>query len=327
MKRTIAAAVLCLGLMSASAHAADNWLLVTFRVLAVCTESLEYYLSSDGIEWNAPGPILTTYNVNGATDGTRDPSIAKVASSTWDLLNTDCTGGNNFFDLSTSTTLYSWSNAAHISLASVAGLNHTWAPEWVKNLDGTLYLDGSGIPHITVTATTAMIASSGPFILYEVHPNSSDYTTWITPANWSNPAAITVTGVTTLIDTYMICVNGTASLCTGSGDTFYLFYDPFPGTEEIQYASSSTLTGTFTNIKTGNWIGSGTTLQEGPNMIHLSDRWRIYYDYNPTSSTVGNLAYQDSLDFNITTGAGSWSAAIFLGTGAQSKHGTVIPYP
>lgn len=289
------------------------------------TDSLNMFESTDGIRWYLGSPSgSANYVPNGSCTPVgcvRDPSIAKFGS-TWWIAHT-CVGalsGPHEWCLASSSDLVTFSSATQISTNAFSSSLDVLAPEWVKNPDGTPYLTAGSCPHIAM----ALSDLSSSFAVYESHPtNCADFT-----QPWSTPVVMAVTGETTYFDPMVVCRgSGTNEACTGSGDTFYLWYSHIDlgSAQNVQYASSSTLTGTYTRLSPGgNWIG-GSTNQEGPMTIKLSDRWRTYYDQVPGAVgdiQTGQISYIDSFDSWAT-----WSAPKYINSPIQAKHGTVIPYP
>jgi hypothetical protein len=276
-------------------------------------------VSSRGTQFADLGMV---YNCNSHPNGctVRDPDIAKFGS-TWWLLHTCGAAGNGQFCITHSTTLENWADYQIVTLNSTTA--QTYAPNWVHNPDGTPYLDTGGCPHAAVVyqpnGTTYHIA--------ETHPtNCSNFT-----QAWSQAAVLALpTGemVPNQLDPYIICMAPGGGNCTGTGDTFYLWYLELTlsTTQYINYASASSLTGTYTLVSPGgNWAGWPTPNQEGPALIKLSDRWRMYFDnvgHPPGDLTDGQIYYSDSFD-----NWGTWTTATPINTQVQAKHGTVIPYP
>ena len=280
-------------------------------------DQLDMYQSPDGIIF---GQIPVSYDCNSHSGGcyVRDPDIAKFGS-TWWVIHTCGNAGNGQFCITSSTDLDTWTNVQLVSLASTTV--PTYAPNWVHNPDGTPYLDNGGCPHAMVVYQP----SGSTYELAETHPsNCADFT-----QPWTAAQVLTVTGESNQeLDPYVVCESMGGGICTGTGDTFYLWYVSLvlSTTQYIQYASSSTVAGTYTLISPGgNWAGWPTPNQEGPAIIKLSDRWRIYFDnvgHPPGDLGDGQLWYSDSFD-NWAT----WSTAQPISTQIQAKHGSVIPYP
>ena len=281
---------------------------------------LHSFLSPDGISWEE---ILTSYNCNSHPSScyVRDPDVAKFGS-TWWLVHTCGNAAFGQFCITHSTDLKNWSN---VVLATVGTTNvPTYAPNWVHNPDGTPYIDRGGCPHAAVVYQPGI--TTAPYELAETHPtNCSDFT-----QPWTTAQVLTISGesITNQLDPYIVCVSPGGGTCTGTGDTFYLWYLELQlsTSEYINYASSSSVTGPYTRVSPGgNWAGWPTPTQEGPALIKLSDRWRMYFDnvgHPPGDLSDGQIYYSDSFD-NWAT----WTTSEPVSTQIQAKHGTVIPYP
>lgn len=273
---------------------------------------------------NYPYALVAT---NYAT-GLRDPGMIKVGS-TWFIAYTVLTPNVAYFQLISSTDLVNWSAPTNVSVtATVPTAQFVWAPRWFTDTDGSV--------HVFVSVSTVVTnppGTSSNFQIYEMHPTG----TLSLASTWSAPVLITVTGQTSIIDPQMTCMATGNIPCTGStsGNTYYLWYTTccfFGGGEYAQYSSSSTLTGTQTNVKTGDWAGwvchsGGTDFGcEGLQLIYLGSKWRVVFDYVKASSglTSGNLYFSDSTD-----GWATWSTKAILNSSPyqQAKHGTVLPYP
>jgi beta-xylosidase len=248
-------------------------------------------------------------NVNG-----RDPSIAKIGSN-WVIV---CTqdfelGG---IDVHVSSDLNLWVKTAIPAVVFGQTSYHVWAPEWAKNPDGTIWLDGGGVPHVYVAINIVNSTGAG-FQIYEMHPTASDYSTW------SNAALVTITGEINCIDPYPVVIAGNLWL-------WYVHY--LASTNEyIQYADMGAITSSYvgpgTIVQSGQWAGfaNGTSVgMEGPCLLQMSDRWRLYLDIvSPNfSSDAGQIHYSDSFDSWAT-----WTTPVTISTPDQVKHSTVIQYP
>lgn len=268
------------------------YILVTFNGTY---ENLRVLWSLDAIHFWGKTPDVY-YNPG---DGlTRDPSITYYGGKYW-LAHTNAIASPPLdeFTIASSTDGVTWSAPSYVSTAGGLSTDNTWAPKW--------FLDpaDSGLSSVHVFVSIAQDGTND-FQIYELHPTAADFSTW------SDPAAITVTGVSWLIDPFIVY----------KGSTYYLWYKS--SATYICYASASTLTGTYTNVQTGNWAGWGS-LQEGPSVLNLGGspvRWRIYMDDYQDSNTLGQLNYSESTDDWST-----WTAKVPINTPGQAKHGTIWP--
>lgn len=234
--------------------------------------------SHDGITWSQ---IPSTYTTCGTV--VRDPSIAYLpAAQKYWLVHTNST--TTTFDLASSWDGKAWTCIKQVSLAAVVSGTGAavWAPEWVHDPDGSLWLDTNGTPHVLVAASVSGTSDTG-FGIYEVHPTSADFT------QWSTPVLLTGSGFpTNLIDPYAVV----------GGEKFYLFYKN-ENSRYIELAVSGQLTTGYAITESGDWAGWGTPL-EGPSVIMVAPNiWRIYLD------AQGNGIYHSESTAGL---AGPWSA-------------------
>ncbi len=302
-------------------------------------------LSPDGINWGNPVYQFDLTNCNDGVSGAgigycaRDPGIGKFANNGW--IPYTCagqSGANNqaqwcltkidlaacFASISTCT----FSTVAYVSTSAFSASLRDWRPHWVVNADNTVFLNGSGCPSITYSATDA----STVFEIAEMHPTGScTSATDFGAATWSTPVVLTH------MDTNMI-----DSFTVWDGTNFNLFYVDivFSTNQSIQYGTSATITGTYTKQSSGvNWTGfqlGGQINQEGPSLLCATysgsfpsgscTKWRMYFDQ--IGAAVGNLIAGQINYSETTAGFGSgWSAPIPINTATQAKNGMVIPYP
>lgn len=237
-------------------------------------DEIAYLLvSEDGKDWSNlhKDPILTPVSGN-----QRDPAIIKIGNTFW-IAHTNST--NTYFTILSSSDLKQWNIICNVDMTNIANLYYVWGPQW--------FIDEDGSTHIFVCCSTNGLTTN--FQIYEVHPTNDTMTTW------SSPVLITITGENNIIDPYMVLKDG----------TYYLWYKE-EDTDYIQYASSATLLGTYTNIETGDWAGFGTP-RESPCLIQLdSDTWRIYVNEHSGFDSIA-VYYSDSTDDWIT-----WSTPIAI---------------
>ena len=328
---------------------------------------LKIYKSATGELWQEPTIAQYGNRMANPNGSTRDPEMAYFHAGTggatagWWILHTCAGGGSPNEDVhticitfttdfinfcATATQLSSACPGSapstptthYIDTTATSATLHDWAPSWVKNYDGTVYLDGSGCPHVFVLLTDGTTASEN---IYHITPGTcSDFT-----AAWNTGTLINYVASSqpAILDPNVTCVhgalNGTPTNCTGTGDTFHMFYVCQSGasSEFLQYATASTVAGTYTRQNascTVDWMGLGGNIQENPCLYHLSDRWRIYYDRipgNPAQLYAGQMAYSDSFDFLAT-----WSAPEYISTpgwnttntgAGNARGGCVAPFP
>lgn len=249
-------------------------------------DEIAYLLvSEDGKDWSLlqKDPIFIP-----VTGNQRDPAIIKIGSMFW-IAHTNFT--NTFFTVLSSSDLKQWSSVHDVDMTDIANLHYVWAPQW--------FIDADGSVHVFVCCSTNGLTSN--FQIYEVHPTNGAMTLW------SSPVLITITGENNIIDPFMIL----------KGGTYYLWYKE-EDTDYIQYASSATLLGTYTNVKTGNWASWGTP-RESPSLIQLNSiTWRIYINEHSGFNSVA-VYWSDSID-DWTT----WSAPVAVTSSWIVAASTVI---
>lgn len=192
---------------------------------------------------------------------------------------------------------------------------------YVASIDGSIPGEGNqAAPNPFVDPNTGILHvlyrlgnfSTGNNIrIYEVHP--------ITPGiytAWSAPVAMNLSDGTThtLSDPWMVYTNS----------TYYLIYTYYPGTgsEYINVATSSTMFGTYTPIKTGNWL-AGPNIQEGGIVLGSGNNWTIYID---ESATIGYQYATSTTGITGTYGSFTACGSPFLNAG-NVQHGSLIPFP
>lgn len=305
-----------------------GYLLTSFAVTrpatSVCATN-SVMTSIDAVNWNNTTPLsLAEISALGGTLGNRDPSIMKSPlDGTYWIAATACNTGN-LYDLQyvnctitqTANGGPYFSSCGSLQAVSVRTLGlgsavNTWAPEWFIDPNT------SGLTSIHLTVSVSSTGSTA-FKLYETHPTLSDFSTW------SNLVEITPTGASDVIDPFMVW---RADL-----SKYMLWYkcDTNDSVRFINYATSSTLTGTYTDVKTcTDWLGTGF-LDEGPAILCLANcssgtpTLRLYVDDYHGSLTEGLMWYCDSTDGWAT---GCPTAFLPINAPQQSKQGTVIPYP
>jgi hypothetical protein len=229
------------------------------------TDNIAYLAGSiNGTNWKMfdPYPIMRPSSGN-----QRDPTMIYHDGYYW-VCHTNDT--NTYFSVIFSSTLLGFALAADVDMTDIASVYRVWAPSWfIDPADGSV--------HIFVCCSTS--SSTSNFQIYEVHPTNEMMTTW------STPVAITITGVSNCIDPFMVY----------KGGTYYLWYKEETA-DYIQYASSATLTGTYTNVETGNWASWGSPM-ENPSLVLLPDgtTWRIYFQEHSGFNPVA-VWYSESTD-------------------------------
>ncbi|MFF4345959.1 glycoside hydrolase family 43 protein [Streptomyces sp. NPDC001530] len=170
----------------------------------------------------------------------------------------------------------------------ITNLSRAWAPEWFVDSDGS----------VNIIVSCSLTSDEWIFTPYLLRAANSALTAW------SSPVALSGIGANH-IDTFIV----------KSGSTYHAFTKN-ETTKYIEYATASSLTGSYTIRRTGDWAGWGGT-REGPALIQLDNGgWRIFFD----GYGDGSYYYSDSYDTFAT-----WSAPKKLpGISGTARHFTVI---
>jgi hypothetical protein len=209
------------------------------------------YTSTDALNFT----LLYDTKYTGPTGFLRDPSIMKHTDGKFYVAFTTppdmgCCGAESSFSVASSANLKDWTTVATVP-AGVAGVKNTWAPEWFKDQDGSIYalvnVDGKTYRYKATNDT--LTTFSGP--------------TWI----GIGPG---------YIDTFVVLVGGTYHAFTKNNATY------------IEHATSASLDGPWTFVGKNDWAGWGTH-KEAPALIQLpSGTWRIYFDAGSTGHEMSS---------------------------------------
>ncbi|WSW80629.1 glycoside hydrolase family 43 protein [Streptomyces sp. NBC_00996] len=170
----------------------------------------------------------------------------------------------------------------------IGSLSRAWAPEWFVDSDGS----------VNIIVSCSVTSDEWIFTPYLLKATNSALTAW------SSPVALSGIGANH-IDTFIVKTGSTYHAFTKNETTKY-----------IEYATASSLTGSYAIQRTGDWAGWGGT-REGPALIQLDNGgWRIFFD----GYGDGSYYYSDSYDTFAT-----WSAPKKLpGISGTARHFTVI---
>jgi hypothetical protein len=240
-------------------------------------ESLHLYKSLDGLTWE---DAATSY-----ADTVRDPSLLWYGGLWW-IAHTHNGAPTDVIPILSSPDLIVWTSVVELDTSAMAGTGVAWAPEW--------FVDDDGSVHLFIANGNA-----GDHVITETHPTNAGWTTW------SNLVEVTGTGFPNdMIDAFVVKIDS----------TYYLWYKD-DDTDDICYATSTSLTSGYTEIEDGDWAGFGSGY-EGECLVKIDeDTWRIYYNVTLTNG----LYYSESSDTFAT-----WSAPASLSTLASASHGTVL---
>jgi hypothetical protein len=267
--------------------AATRYVFAVFKGDAVADEKLSVYTSTDGLNFR----LLANTGYGGPTGVLRDPTIMKHSDGKYYIAHTtnSWTTTSNNFAIASSTDLVTWTHLVTVD-AQVANVQHTWAPEWFKDSDGSI--------NIIVSIDT----NTAAFRPYKFTAMDGTLTRWGAPT----PIGIQPN----YIDTFIVRIGGTYHAIAKNETTKY-----------IEHATAPSLTGPWTWVGTGDWAGWGSG-KEGPALFQLdSGQWRLFLD---CYSGCGYL-YTDN---NSGTGGdfATWSSTRTVPGGLSGvvRHGTVL---
>lgn len=238
----------------------------------------------------------------------RDPSIVKIGATWWVAHTNISFTASTSFDIAMSIDGVNFTYVTSVDCSSVTGntaSSFAWAPEWFVDIDGSV--------HVLAALNSAVTPN---FSIYEMHPTSSDFTSWSTPVMLTSVGGGSVQA--NIIDPFMVRVGTTYNLWFKASD------------QTIQYASSQSLTSGYTVLTSGNWAGFAypdpadqfKTRKEGECLYQLPDgRWMILLDQD------GVHMFYSIGDANWTPS--SWTQPVLLPPIRNGQfipqHGTVIP--
>lgn len=263
----------------------------------ISSDTLYLMGSEDGINWNFLH-IGALYTASSPDTGVRDPDILKIGSTYYVVFNNNSNLGN--LSLISSTNIFSWSLVTRIDFTSIGANARTWGCRW--------FVDDDDSVHVFVAVSATGTSPDGDYQIYEVHPTSSDLSTW------SSPVLITGTSLPdTMIDPFVI------SKANSPNGKYVIWYKMDDSTNYLEYMSSDSLTSGYTVTKSGNWAGWGTA-HEGPTLIKTNNStWRIYF-----TNSDNSWSYSESTDNWV-----NWSSATNLPTllnqGSQFGHFKKVP--
>jgi|GEM_PF-6544609 len=276
---------------------------------------LSMMISTDGLNWidlppySKPIGDAKIYNPSSSTDF----SIARYNGAFY-FCNTDETFGNrfsnpysNYFHVSKSTDLVNWSALQNVQVYPSAGAHVSWAPCFVKNSDGTLYVDGSGYAYITLTqAVSSVDGRCGLYKSLASSMNSWSFVQDISPLTSPD--------------------SGLDWVCFADNGNFYLLYlAGRSGHQYLELWKASTLTGTYSLVRTGDWLNLGQTgtsnIYESPSIIRIGSRWEIRCQ-SQSSYTGAGVSKFISCTGNIETA--TMSSAVSLITPDGNFQGDLV---
>jgi hypothetical protein len=220
------------------------------------SSDLIIYTSTDGLNFT----MLVDTKYTGPTGFLRDPSIMKHTDGKFYVAHTTpptmaCCGADSSFSIASSADLRTWTTVTTVP-AGVPGVKNTWAPEWFKDSDGSVY--------VLVNVDTKTYR----------YKAMNDALTMFSAPTWIGIGP-------DYIDTFIVKV----------GDTYHAF-TKHESLTYIEHATSTSIDGPWNFIGKDNWAGWGNH-KEAPSLIQLANgTWRIYCD----AGGAGHEMYSDSTD-------------------------------
>jgi hypothetical protein len=214
------------------------------------------YTSTDALNFT----MLYDTKYTGPTGFLRDPSIMKHTDGKFYVAFTTpptmaCCGADSSFSIASSADLKTWTTVTTVP-AGVPGVKNTWAPEWFKDSDGSVYA------LVNVDTKT-----------YRYKAMNDTLTTFSAPT-WIGIGP-------DYIDTFMLKIGATYHAFTKHESVTY-----------IEHATATSIDGPWTFVGQNDWAGWGNH-KEAPALIDLGNgTWRIFCD----AGGAGHEMYSDSAD-------------------------------
>jgi MYXO-CTERM domain-containing protein len=276
--------LLCAAALTATSPciAATRYVFSTFKGDSAANEKLSIYTSSDGLNFT----LLSNTGYSGPTGVLRDPSLMKHSDGqyyvaytlqSWDTSSTS-------FGIAKSTDLTHWAFLVEVP-AQVNGAKHTWAPEWFKDIDGSIHL---------IVSVDSPEWDFKPYL----YTASND-----TLTQWTAPKALGFGP--NYIDTFIVTV----------GSKYHAFCKN-ETTKYIEHATATSLLGPWTFVGTNDWAGWGSG-KEGIALFPLDNGdWRMFLD------CYGGCGYLYATSSDLTKW--SSTATVPGGLSGTVRHGTVL---
>ncbi len=258
---------------------------------ATSQDRLSLFTSSDGVRYTT----LASETYRPPQGLLRDPSITRAADGSYVVVYTTGWAGQTF-GVARSHDLRQWQHVADITVP-LAGLTNVWAPEWLREEDGSL----SVIVSLSSGGKSGT-GHEGPFRAYHLQPTAPDFSSFSAPHLLQgldrNP-----------IDTFVIRHGGR-----------YVAFAKNETSKLVERAWATSLDGPWTYDRTGDWAGWGGPV-EGQSLVPVRDAqgrdgWRMHLD----DYTRKHYRYSDSFD-----GLQTWTPLRELqGVSRAVRHFTVL---
>lgn len=223
----------------------------------------------------------------------RDPSILHAADGYYYVAYTTGWDGHSF-GMARSHDLKTWEPVGDVDI-SLPGITNVWAPEWLRDRDGQIY----------IVVSLSKGGTKGPFGAWLIKATD------LASAKFETPVAMEgLQG--NYIDTFPYVYSES-----------YYAYVKNETTKNIELATATSLTGPWTIVRHGDWAGWGSWI-EGPAAVTIQNDAgqsgiRVYFDDYMTK----RYWYSDSFD-----GLRTWTKRAEVGgVSGAVRHFTVISEP
>ena len=259
------------------------------------TSTMAMLGSSDLKTWKRLGADQAYSDPGGFAVGVHDPSIMHSRDGSYYVAYT--TSEKASFGIARSPDLMHWTFLKRVPTSAIAGVMHSWAPEW--------FVDDDKKVHVFFSANTSAATNAG-FSIYEVHPMAGSGLN----GSWSAPVRITGTNLpSNIIDPFVVKLGSAYNLWYANGSR-----GRSGGTIELM--RSKALTSGYTVVKSGNWSGWEDGV-DGPTVIRTGPhRWTLCFE---NASYAGQEKCAVSPDDFAT-----FSKAHAIVAPVQAQHGTII---
>lgn len=278
-----------LAFRAAAVQSNYGYLVATFGGNGIYNERLSLYYSADGTA-AVGGSNNTVYTPASTGNSLRDPSMVNI-NDIWYCAYTANNGYSKTLEIVSSTDLLTWTLLATINVAAATNLNQSWAPEIVQDTNGDVYLFFANVTAANATSMWYVKATNAAL------------------STWGSPIKLPFT-----VDP-SFAIDGAP---IKKGSTWYLFYSNLG---VIHRATASSVVGTYTIDKTGDWAGWGSGI-EGPCVVLIDGTtYRMYVD---KYSLGTGYSYSESTDLNTWTALKPVVMGRDTAQGQLLRHGSFV---
>lgn len=274
------------------------------------TEKLYFFNGYDAVAWRATQTAVPPYYTS-PTGSVRDPAATIYHGQCFAAYTI---GVASQFGLATSPNCApsGWSSVGVVSVGVPCGGCTLVAM-------GRIYVEGG---NYCIPLTIGVTITSTVSVYWKCTTNPSS------TSGWSGETLLSgLAGATDYIDAQVFCL----TTCSGGSGSYALLIvnDTVLANEAIELYLCSTnclSSGTWTQTATGNWAGwsIGGHRIEAPNVIKMSDRWRIFFlDVSGPTAYYSDCLFSAMVCWGVSP---TWSApATWNMAGLAWLNGSVIP--